>query len=205
MASPALTRSTRRHDHRCAQVLQPLRGRRCRDAHLEAYSIASTVRRLRPGAWPAHAQEPPHPVPGHRELWRGRAGVLDDGPRLAGGGRDERLRTGLRRSALPELLDRQGVLGAHLIEGERTASGTETAEKRLGSGGTQFVDWVILVAAMTARRWRRSAPRCSPKATSLREALGKPDLRHLPVRALRQQGGPPCGSAATSRIRCLTR
>jgi hypothetical protein len=61
-------------------------------------------------------------------------------------GGDERLRSWLAQSALPELLDRQGVLGAHLIEGERTASGTETAEKRLRSGGTEFVDWVILVA-----------------------------------------------------------
>jgi hypothetical protein len=61
-------------------------------------------------------------------------------------GGDKRLRTWLAQRALPELLDRQGVLGAHLIEGERTASGTETAEKRLRSGGTEFVDWVILVA-----------------------------------------------------------
>jgi hypothetical protein len=60
-------------------------------------------------------------------------------------GGDERLRTWLAQSALPGLLDRQGVLGAHLIEGERTASGTETAEKRLRSGGIEFVDWVILV------------------------------------------------------------
>ncbi|MGH6901770.1 MAG: hypothetical protein ACREIR_03425 [Geminicoccaceae bacterium] len=60
-------------------------------------------------------------------------------------GGDERLRTWLAQSALPRLLDRQGVLGAHLIEGERTTSGTETAEKRLRSGGTEFVDWVILV------------------------------------------------------------
>jgi hypothetical protein len=60
-------------------------------------------------------------------------------------GGDERLRTRLARSALPGLLDRPGVLGAHLLEGERTASGTETAEKRLRSGGTEFVDWVILV------------------------------------------------------------
>ncbi|HZA66852.1 MAG TPA: hypothetical protein VE592_07870 [Geminicoccaceae bacterium] len=60
-------------------------------------------------------------------------------------GGEEQLRTWLAQGALPGLLDRPGVLGAHLIEGERTASGTETAEKRLRSGGTEFVDWVILV------------------------------------------------------------
>jgi hypothetical protein len=59
--------------------------------------------------------------------------------------REERLRTWLAQSALPELVDRPGVLGAHLIEGERTASGTDTAEKRLRTSATEFVDWVILI------------------------------------------------------------
>jgi hypothetical protein len=62
----------------------------------------------------------------------------------------ERLRTWLARDALPGLLDQPGVLGAHLVEGERTASGTETTEKRLRSGGTEFVDWVILVGGYDA-------------------------------------------------------
>jgi hypothetical protein len=60
-------------------------------------------------------------------------------------GGDVDLRSWLAQSALPELLDRPGVLGAHLVEGERSASGTETAEKRLRDSATEFVDWVILV------------------------------------------------------------
>jgi hypothetical protein len=60
-------------------------------------------------------------------------------------GADAGLRRWLAQSALPALLDRPGVLGAHLVEGERTASGTETAEKRLRSGATEFVDWIILI------------------------------------------------------------
>jgi hypothetical protein len=60
-------------------------------------------------------------------------------------GGDVDLRSWLAQSALPELLDRPGVLGAHLVEGERSASGTETAEKRLRDSATDFVDWVILV------------------------------------------------------------
>lgn len=55
------------------------------------------------------------------------------------------LRAWFAQSALPELVDRSGVLGAHLLEGDPTTSGTETAEKRLRSGGTELVDWVILV------------------------------------------------------------
>jgi hypothetical protein len=56
-----------------------------------------------------------------------------------------RLRARLAQSALPRLLERTGVLGAHLLEGERTASGAETAEKRLRSAATESVDWVILL------------------------------------------------------------
>ena len=60
-------------------------------------------------------------------------------------GREGRLRTWLAQHCLPGLVDRQGVLGAHLLEGVRSASGTETVEKRLRSGGNELVDWVILV------------------------------------------------------------
>ena len=62
----------------------------------------------------------------------------------AGGG-EEALRGWLAGEALPQLVARPGVLGAHLLEGERSASGTDTVEKRLRGGGTEFVDWVILV------------------------------------------------------------
>ena len=87
----------------------------------------------------------------------------------------------MRESALPGLLDRQGVLGAHLIEGERTASGTETAEKRLRSGGTEFVDWVILVGGYDS------------------EALAKVGANVLSEGNLAAQG------AAASRIRGIYR
>jgi hypothetical protein len=60
-------------------------------------------------------------------------------------GAAEQLRSWIGRSALPELLDRPGILGGHLLEGDPTTSGTETAEKRLRSGGTELVDWVILI------------------------------------------------------------
>lgn len=59
--------------------------------------------------------------------------------------RAEELRTWLAHEVLPQMVEQPGVLGAHLIEGERSASGTDTVEKRLRSGGTEFVDWVVLV------------------------------------------------------------
>jgi hypothetical protein len=60
-------------------------------------------------------------------------------------GREESLRTSLAEAVLPRLIERPGVLGAHLLEGERSASGTDTVEKRLRAGGNEFVDWVLLV------------------------------------------------------------
>lgn len=55
------------------------------------------------------------------------------------------LRSWLAANALPKLIELPGVLGAHLVEGERSTSGTDTVEKRLRGGETEFVDWVILV------------------------------------------------------------
>jgi hypothetical protein len=62
-----------------------------------------------------------------------------------GADRAEELRRWLAEDVLPKLVERPGILGADLVEGERSTSGTDTAEKRLRSGGTEFVDWVILV------------------------------------------------------------
>ena len=60
-------------------------------------------------------------------------------------GQEEELRGWLAEVVLPRLIDRPGIVGAHLVEGERSASGTDTVEKRLRSGGNELVDWVILV------------------------------------------------------------
>lgn len=59
--------------------------------------------------------------------------------------RADELRTWLADEVLPKLVEWPGILGAHLVEGERSTSGTDTVEKRLRGGGNEFVDWVILV------------------------------------------------------------
>ena len=59
--------------------------------------------------------------------------------------REAALRAWLVDEALPRLIERPGVLGAHLLEGERSSSGIDTAEKRLRGGGNEFVDWVLLI------------------------------------------------------------
>ncbi len=60
-------------------------------------------------------------------------------------GRTDALRAWLVDEALPKLVLRPGILGAHLVEGEPTTSGQETVEKRLRADKNEFVDWVILV------------------------------------------------------------
>jgi hypothetical protein len=65
-------------------------------------------------------------------------------------GRADELRTWLADGVFPKLAKRPGVLGAHLVEGEKSTSGTETVEKRLRGGETELVDWVILVGGYDA-------------------------------------------------------
>jgi hypothetical protein len=60
--------------------------------------------------------------------------------------REDALRAWLTDEALPKLVLRADILGAHLVEGEPTTSGQETAEKRLRADRNEFVDWVILVS-----------------------------------------------------------
>ena len=62
-----------------------------------------------------------------------------------GTGGADGLRTWLADEVLPGLVKRPGVLGAHLVEGEKSTSGTDTVEKRIRGGENEFVDWVILV------------------------------------------------------------
>ena len=60
-------------------------------------------------------------------------------------GRKDELRAWLGGEALARLLERPGVLGAHLLQGDPSTSGTETVEKRLRGGSNEFVDWVTLI------------------------------------------------------------
>ena len=61
------------------------------------------------------------------------------------GARETALRAWLVDEALPRLVERPGILSAHLLDGDPSTSGTETAEKRLRGGGNEFVDWVLLI------------------------------------------------------------
>jgi hypothetical protein len=52
--------------------------------------------------------------------------------------------------AIPALAERPGVLGAHYLEGDFTASRTETEEKRLRTGSDAIADRVVLVGGYDA-------------------------------------------------------
>jgi hypothetical protein len=59
--------------------------------------------------------------------------------------RESALRAWLVDDALPQVAQRPGILSAHLLEGDPSPSGTDTAEKRLRGGGNEFVDWVLMI------------------------------------------------------------
>lgn len=52
--------------------------------------------------------------------------------------------------AIPALAERPGVLGAHYLEGDFTASRTETEEKRLRAGSDAIADRVVLIGGYDA-------------------------------------------------------
>jgi hypothetical protein len=52
--------------------------------------------------------------------------------------------------AIPALVERPGVLGAHYLEGDLAASRTETEEKRLRAGSDAIADRVVLVGGYDA-------------------------------------------------------
>jgi hypothetical protein len=107
-------------------------------------------------------------------------------------GRGESLRGWLSDAALPAMIERAGIVGAHLLEGDAPASRTDTAEKRLRDRPDAIADWVILIAAydsaaLEALRRGELATQVlvahgaatAPKAGTYRllHAITEPDLR----------------------------
>jgi hypothetical protein len=70
-------------------------------------------------------------------------GTLQLGPTE---GRAKHLRQHLIGELLRELATRQGLLAAHLLEGDQAASGTATEEKRLRGVADQTADLAVLLA-----------------------------------------------------------
>ncbi len=66
---------------------------------------------------------------------------------ISPGEQPDALRAWLVDEALPGLLERPGIIGAHLLEGDPAASRTETAERRLRGQADAVADWVVLVGA----------------------------------------------------------
>ncbi|CAO3358520.1 hypothetical protein [Azospirillum melinis] len=60
-------------------------------------------------------------------------------------GEDARLRDWLASEALPALAATPGLIGAHLLERDRTTERPETNEQRMRPVPDSFVDWVILL------------------------------------------------------------
>jgi hypothetical protein len=60
-------------------------------------------------------------------------------------GKEGALSDWLCQGLLPELAQRSGLSGAHLLRGDEAASRTETEEKKLRDKPDEIADWVVLV------------------------------------------------------------
>jgi len=66
----------------------------------------------------------------------------------AADGSDARLSAWLGDEVAPALVDRSGIVGAHLLRGDRQSSQVQTAEKAMRDKMDEVADWVFLVEAI---------------------------------------------------------
>jgi hypothetical protein len=64
--------------------------------------------------------------------------------------RADALRAWLADTVLPQLVERPGIVGAHLLEGDQAASRAGTEEKRLRGAADAVADWIVLVGGYDA-------------------------------------------------------
>ena len=74
--------------------------------------------------------------------------------------------TELTRDALARLTGSPGITGAHLLAGDRAASATETAEKRLRERPDQVSDRVLLIEGYDEGAVARAREECGAPATA---------------------------------------
>jgi hypothetical protein len=97
--------------------------------------------------------------------------------------RREELRAALR-SLIERLATAPGFAGAHLLQ-HQTPDIAQTTEQKIRGSADQVADWVLVVAPMTPRHWRRLQFRC--------------------YRAIRSNDGAPRPRWRAKRIRCPIR
>jgi hypothetical protein len=112
-------------------------------------------------------------------------GSLQLGPAA---GQARRLRQHLTGQLLPELITKRGLLAAHLLEGDQTASGVATEEKRLRAVPDRTADLAVLLAGY--------------EVDAIRSALAGP----LAADALTAHGAAPTRTEGIYRLlHCVTK
>lgn len=105
----------------------------------------------------------------------GQGGVVAALRISAAAGRDGDLRRHLLREAIPDLVERTGVLAAHLGFTDEAGSKIETAEKKVRSNPTDIPPWVLLVEGISAERLARAtAETLAPERLQARGAAAPP-------------------------------
>jgi hypothetical protein len=79
-------------------------------------------------------------------------------------GREDLMRYLMTREAIPALMQRVGVLGAHLGCTDTAGSRLETAEKRARGNPTDIPPWVLLVEGISVAHVRQALNEVLPDA-----------------------------------------
>lgn len=90
----------------------------------------------------------------------------------------------LTGEALPGLVERPGIIGAHLLRGDQTASRSPTEEKRLRGDADAVADWIVLLggydadALQTAGKDALGASQCARHGAAASPTIGLYQLLH---------------------------
>jgi len=87
----------------------------------------------------------------------GQGGIMMTGRLDALAGREDEFQRYLAREALPAVVDRPGVLGAHFGVADRSGSETVTEEKKARGGITLVPGWVILLEGVSTHAVKAAA------------------------------------------------
>lgn len=88
-------------------------------------------------------------------------------------GREEELRAWLTGTTLPALVERPGIVGAHLGEADLSATRVPTEERKLRDQEDKVASWVLLVDGIETEAVESACrDQLSPEALSRRGAAG---------------------------------
>ncbi len=106
----------------------------------------------------------------------GQGGVIATLRIVAAAERDEALKRHLLRDALPSVVERVGILGAHLGFTDDAGSRIETAEKKVRGNPTDVPPWVLMVEGVSLEAVKHAIETVIPDAILAKAGAETPAL-----------------------------